>query len=269
MKPVPPARPKRGDDPAAPIANADVAAIFDEIADLLELQAASIFRIRAYRNAARMLGDLGRSVQGMVAQGEDLDALPDIGADLAAKITDIVNTGSCALLAQLRAQVPPGVVELLHIPGIGPGRARALQQALGIRTFEDVQRSLADGRLGKGPASAPRPSSASASRLLANRRTGASGSRWPSRWLRRGLRASWRNLACPKPRLPAACGGAATPWAISTWSSHAAVQEHSAVGRDRRAGTGPEGRGLSAPRHRTAAQHPRAVGRHRQPHRRD
>ncbi|MFZ3118169.1 MAG: helix-hairpin-helix domain-containing protein, partial [Variovorax sp.] len=149
MKPAPPARPKRGEAPAVPIANADVAAMFDEIADLLELQAASIFRIRAYRNAARMLGDLGRSVQGMVAQGEDLDALPGIGADLAAKITEIVNTGRCPLLWQLRAQVPPGVVELLHIPGIGPGRARALQQALGIRTLEDVQRALTDGRLGE------------------------------------------------------------------------------------------------------------------------
>lgn len=103
MKPVPPARPKRGDDPAVPIANADVAAMFDEIADLLELQATSVFRIRTYRNAARMLGELGRGVQGMVAQGEGLDALP----------------------------------------GIGPGRARALQQALGIRTLEDVQRALA------------------------------------------------------------------------------------------------------------------------------
>lgn len=156
MKPVPPARPERSDDPAVPIANADVAAMFDEIADLLELQTASIFRIRAYRNAARMLGDLGRSVQGMVAQGEDLDALPGIGAELAAKITEIVNTGSCPLLAQLRAQVPPGVVELLHIPGIGPGRARALQQALGIRTLEDVQRALADGRLGKVPGFGPK-----------------------------------------------------------------------------------------------------------------
>lgn len=103
MKSVPPARPKRGDDPAVPIANTDVAAMFDEIADLLELQATSVFRIRAYRNAARMLGELGRGVQGMVAQGEGLDALP----------------------------------------GIGPGRARALQQVLGIRTLEDVQRALA------------------------------------------------------------------------------------------------------------------------------
>lgn len=129
--------------------NADVAAMFNDVADLLELQGASVFRIRAYRNAARMLGDLGQSVQALMEQGKDLDALPGIGADLAQKITTIVHTGKCPLLEQLRAQVPPGVVELLRIPGIGPRRARALQQALGIRTLEDVQRAIADGRLRK------------------------------------------------------------------------------------------------------------------------
>lgn len=144
-----PAKPKPREGSRAQITNADVAAMFDEIADLLELQSASIFRIRAYRNAARMLGDLGRSVQAMVVHGEDLDALPGIGVDLAAKITGIVNTGACPLLEQLRAQVPPGVVELLRIRGIGPRRARALQQALGIRTIEDVQRAITDGRLCK------------------------------------------------------------------------------------------------------------------------
>jgi len=135
--------------PRTPVVNADVAAMFNDVADLLELQGASVFRIRAYRNAARMLGDLGQSVQALMEQGKDLDALPGIGADLAQKITTIVHTGKCPLLEQLRAQVPPGVVELLRIPGIGPRRARALQQALGIRTLEDVQRAIADGRLRK------------------------------------------------------------------------------------------------------------------------
>ena len=157
-----------------PIANADVAAVFDEIADLLELQGASIFRIRAYRNAARMLGDLGRSIQAMVEHGEDLDALPGIGADLAAKIVGIVNTGCCPLLNQLRAQVPPGVVELLRIPGIGPRRARTLQLALGIRTLEDMQRAISDGRLdtvrGFGPKTRQRIRESIAAHQQADRR---------------------------------------------------------------------------------------------------
>ncbi|WP_425340610.1 hypothetical protein [Caldimonas aquatica] len=65
-----------------PVVNADVAAVFDEIADLLEVQDANAFRVRAYRNAARMLGELGRDLEPMVERGEDLDALPGIGPDL-------------------------------------------------------------------------------------------------------------------------------------------------------------------------------------------
>jgi hypothetical protein len=72
-----------------PIVNADIAAVFEEIADLLDLQGANAFRIRAYRNAARMLSELGRSVKTMVDRGEDLDALPGIGADLAGKIAEV------------------------------------------------------------------------------------------------------------------------------------------------------------------------------------
>ena len=68
-----------------PIVNADVAAVFSQIADLLEVQGGNPFRIRAYRNAARNVSELGRSVKAMVEQGEDLDKLPGIGRDLAGK----------------------------------------------------------------------------------------------------------------------------------------------------------------------------------------
>ncbi len=69
-----------------PVRNAEVAAVFGDIADLLEIQGENPFRVRAYRNAARTLGELGRSVHSMVEQGADLDALPGIGPDLAGKI---------------------------------------------------------------------------------------------------------------------------------------------------------------------------------------
>jgi DNA polymerase (family 10) len=95
-----------------PIVNADIAAVFGEIADLLELQGANPFRIRAYRNAARTLGELGRSVRTMLERGEDLDALPGIGPDLAGKIAEVVNTGSCAQLERLRRELPPGITAL-------------------------------------------------------------------------------------------------------------------------------------------------------------
>ena len=110
-----------------PIHNADIAAIFEEIAELLEIQNENPFRIRAYRNAARQVEGMGVPVADMVAKGEDLTELPGIGDDLAAKIQEIVATGQCKALEKLRKQVPPSITELLKIPGLGPkARARAL-----------------------------------------------------------------------------------------------------------------------------------------------
>ena len=130
-----------------PIVNADVAAAFDEIADLLEVQGANAFRIRAYRNAARMLGELGRSVKNMVDRGENLDALPGIGPDLAGKITEVVTTGTCARLERLRKELPPAVTELLKIAGLGPKRVRVLHQELGVQTIDELHRVAGQGRI--------------------------------------------------------------------------------------------------------------------------
>lgn len=130
--------------------NTDVARIFDEIADLLELQGANRFRIRAYRNAARMLGTmgtLGRSVAAMVERHENLDSLPGIGPDLAGKIGEIVTTGSCALLERLRADVPAGLGTMLRLPNLGPKRVRALHDELGVRTIEQLHAAAQAGRV--------------------------------------------------------------------------------------------------------------------------
>ena len=102
-----------------PVHNADIAALFEEIAELLEIQNENPFRIRAYRNAARQVEGMGVPVADMVAKGEDLTELPGIGDDLAAKITEIVATGQCKALEKLRKQVPPSITELLKIPGLG------------------------------------------------------------------------------------------------------------------------------------------------------
>jgi DNA polymerase (family 10) len=92
--------------------NATIGAIFDEIADWLELDQANPFRIRAYRNAARPVGSwpkpLAASADGKAAYAE----LPDIGDDLAGKIDEIVRTGSCALLKALRQAHPRGLRKL-------------------------------------------------------------------------------------------------------------------------------------------------------------
>jgi DNA polymerase (family 10) len=113
-----------------PVHNADIAAIFDEIADLLEIEGDNPFRLRAYRNAARTLRDLGREVSSMLEQGEDLTALPGIGADLAAKIQEIVETGTTPLRGKLRKKIPPALTELLHLPGLGPGFGEKTEQQI-------------------------------------------------------------------------------------------------------------------------------------------
>ncbi len=130
-----------------PIHNADIAAIFGEIADLLEIEQANPFRIRAYRNAARIVGELGRDVRVMIERGEDLTELPGIGTDLAAKMREIVATGKCRALEKLHAELPPAIGDLLHVQGLGPKRVRTLWHDLDIQTLEQLARAAHDGRI--------------------------------------------------------------------------------------------------------------------------
>ena len=130
-----------------PAHNADIAAIFDEIADLLELQQQNPFRIRAYRRAAQVARSQGRELADQLATGRDLTALPGIGDDLAAKIAEIAATGRCRTLDALRKQVPPGLEELLHLPGLGPARVRQLRRELRITGPAQLKAAIESGRL--------------------------------------------------------------------------------------------------------------------------
>lgn len=130
-----------------PVHNADITVIFEEIADLLEIEGANPFRIRAYRNAARILGDLPQEARVLVERGDDLTRLPGIGDDLAGKISEIVTTGHCSLLDRLHRELPPAITELLKIPGLGPKRVKALYHDLDVQTVEQLQRAAQDGRI--------------------------------------------------------------------------------------------------------------------------
>lgn len=134
-----------------PVVNAAIAAVFEQIADLLDIQGANPFRIRAYRNAARTIGELGVDVKTLLERGSDLRDLPGIGDDLAAKIREIAETGKSAFLERLQKQVPAGVAELLKIPGLGPKRVRALYQDLEVRNLEQLLRAARDGRIRELP----------------------------------------------------------------------------------------------------------------------
>lgn len=134
-----------------PVHNADIAAMFEEIADLLEIRNENPFRVRAYRNAARQLQGMGVPVAEMLARGDDLTELPGIGTDLAGRIADIVATGKCRMLDTLHRQVPHSVTELLKIRGLGPKRVRLLYQELEVRTLEQLARAARDGRIRELP----------------------------------------------------------------------------------------------------------------------
>lgn len=134
-----------------PVHNADIAAVFEEIADLLDIEGANVFRVRAYRNAARTLQELSRDVRAMLQDGRDLTELPGIGDDLAGKIREMVDTGRCAALDKLHQRLPPAVTELLKIPGLGPKRVRTLYHELDIHTVEQLQRAVRDHRVRELP----------------------------------------------------------------------------------------------------------------------
>ena len=130
-----------------PVHNEEIASIFEEMADLLEIEDANPFRVRAYRNAARTVRGLAEELRDMLARGEDLTQLPTIGKDLAAKIEEILRTGHAKALDKLHKEVPASLEALLKIPGLGPKRVKLLYQDLHIKTLQQLQSAARRGRL--------------------------------------------------------------------------------------------------------------------------
>jgi DNA polymerase (family 10) len=129
--------------------NAKIAEAFNHLADLLEIEEANPFRVRAYRNAARVVTGLPQDVGAMLAAGADLTELPGIGKDLASKIAELAKTGRLAMLREVEREVPGELGELLKLPGLGPKRVRALNRRLKIKTVADLERAIGTGKLDK------------------------------------------------------------------------------------------------------------------------
>ena len=130
--------------------NPDIARVFDEVADLLEIQDANPFRVRAYRNAARTIRDFPEPLADAVRAGiKDLTEIPGIGEDLAEKITEIVTTGELPLRKQLAAKLPAGLLDLLRIPGLGPKRVKLLHKKLKVKSAADLAAALDKGKIQK------------------------------------------------------------------------------------------------------------------------
>ena len=130
-----------------PIHNADIAAIFEELADLLEVDGADFYRVRAYRNGARSIHDLPHELAALIDDGEDLVKLPGIGKELAKKIHEIIDSGHCRALTRLHRHLPHSLTELLALPGLGPKRVRTLYHELHIHTPAELHHAAEAGQL--------------------------------------------------------------------------------------------------------------------------
>jgi DNA polymerase (family 10) len=134
-----------------PVHNSEIAAIFNELADLLEIEGANRFRIRAYRNAAITIANLPKSATSMVEGHEDLSKLPAIGKDLAGKIAEIVATGHLTLLDEIEKTMPADLVRIAAIPGLGPKRVKTLYDLAGIESLETLGAAAKAGKLRQLP----------------------------------------------------------------------------------------------------------------------
>src|SRR2546428_7708516 len=130
--------------------NAEIARLLTDVADLLEISAGNPFKVRAYRNAARTVADHPDPIAELVAGGDfDLTDLPGIGAGIAKEISALVATGTLPQRQQLVAAVPPGLLDLLRIPGLGPKRVKLFHDELKVNSVAELKDALEQGKIAK------------------------------------------------------------------------------------------------------------------------
>jgi len=142
--------------------NEQIAELFENMGSLLEMKGDTIFKIRAYQRAARIIEQLSLPLAQAVENGEDLTKIPGVGKAISEKITEFIGTGQVAAYQRLLEELPTGVLDLKDIPGIGPKTAVAIGVELGISTSQGVAEAAADGRL----AGLPRMGQKAADRIL-------------------------------------------------------------------------------------------------------
>lgn len=126
--------------------NREVVAIFNQIADMLAIRGDQIHRILAYRKAAESIESLGRDINLIYAEGK-LTEIPGIGNTLAAKIEELLTTGRLEFYDKLAKEIPPSLVELLRVEGLGPKRVKQLHDIVGINTLDELTLAARSGKL--------------------------------------------------------------------------------------------------------------------------
>jgi DNA polymerase (family X) len=126
--------------------NASLARVLQDIAEALEIKGESFFRIRSYRLSAESVGSHGEDVAEMIRRGDDLGSIPGVGGGIAAKLRELVETGRCAYHDELLTEIPRSLLDLLKVPGLGPKGVSLVFRELGVRSAEDLEAAIADGR---------------------------------------------------------------------------------------------------------------------------
>ncbi len=126
--------------------NQDVARVFEEVANLLEIKGADAFRINSYRRVARTIAELAQDLHDVAARGE-LAELPGIGKSSAHKIQELLDTNRLQMRAELTAEVPESLLKLLEIPSVGPKKVALLWKERGVQTLDDLKAAIRDGKL--------------------------------------------------------------------------------------------------------------------------
>ncbi len=138
------------------ITNADIAKMLSQTADLLEIKGENPFKVRAYRNAARLVENSSKDFNKLVKEGFDLTKLPGIGNDLSTYIKEIVTTGKFSKLEELKKEIPAGLVDMLSIEGLGPKRIKQIYDAFHITSLEELKKYAENGELAKLPGFGPK-----------------------------------------------------------------------------------------------------------------
>jgi len=131
------------------ISNVEIASKFKQLADLMEIRGENPFKIRAYRNAARTIENLGINLAKMVEKGEDLSGIHTIGEHIADKIREVIETGTLGKLEYLRHAFPTHLLDLLKVEGIGPKRAKILYHELHISSLDTLTKAAQKGQISR------------------------------------------------------------------------------------------------------------------------
>lgn len=133
------------------VSNEDVVRTLERVAGLLEIKGENVYKVRAYRSAASQVENIGESLAEVAQREAGLLDLPGFGPAIAEKVTELLETGRMSFLEQLETEIPPTLLELREIPGVGPRTAAVLWREAGITTVDELEAAVRGGKLGGLP----------------------------------------------------------------------------------------------------------------------